>query len=229
MSEDPLVERTLGGLHGALIRHLPELPRDAAILDVGCGTGAWLHRLGGMGFTNLHGIDVDTEAFATDRATLTFANLDYDDLGLGDRKFDLITAIELIEHLENPGRLFYHVARHLADDGLFLITTPNIHSALCRMRFFLTGALKQFDAKGDPTHIYPVLLTALNRILPRHGLRIAAQWCYPEGESITSRLSTRLLAKIARMFVPDPHPGDVLCLSIRKAEVQRVGTGASPV
>lgn len=217
MDDQSLVERTLGGLHDALVPHLPELPRDAAILDIGCGTGAWLHRLGGMGFTNLHGIDLDTAAFATDRATATFANLDYDDLGLGQRKFDLISAIELIEHLENPGRLFHHVARHLADDGLFLVTTPNIHSALCRMRFFLTGELKQFDAKGDPTHIYPVLLTALDRVLPRHGLRLAEQWYYPDGESITSRLSTRVLAKMARLFVPDPHPGDVLCLAIRKA------------
>lgn len=217
MVDELLVERTLGGLHGTLVNRLPKLDRVAPILDIGCGTGAWLHRLGGMGFTNLHGIDLDTAAFATDRATATFANLDYDDLGLDGRKFDLITAIELIEHLENPGRLFHHVARHLADDGLFLVTTPNIHSALCRMRFFLTGNLKQFDAKGDPTHIYPVLLTALERVLPRHGLTIAEQWHFPEGASVSSRLSTRLLARAARLIVPDPHPGDILCLAIRKA------------
>lgn len=217
MADEPLIERTLGGLHAALVAHLPPLASDAAILDVGCGTGAWLHRLGGLGYTDLSGIDLDTADFATDRATAICANLDYDDLGLGARKFALITAIELVEHLENPGRLFYHVARHLAEDGTFLLTTPNIHSALCRMRFFLTGELKQFDAKGDPTHIYPVLLTALERVLPRHGLRIAERWAYPEVGSPSSRLSTRLLAGLARLAVPDPVPGDVLCLAIRKA------------
>lgn len=217
MAKELLIERTLAGLHDALAPRLPEIAPDAAILDIGCGTGAWLHRLGGMGFTNLHGIDRDTSAFATDRATVSAANLDTDDLGLEGQRFDLITAIELIEHLENPGRLFHHVARHLADDGLFLVTTPNIHSAVCRLRFFLTGELKQFDAKGDPTHIYPVLLTALDRVLPRHGLQLAAQWHYPERGSITSRFSTQVLAKMARLFVPDPHPGDILCLAIRKA------------
>ncbi len=217
MSNDKLVERTLGGLHAALIDHLPPMGKDEPVLDIGCGTGAWLHRLGGLGYSNLHGIDMNADDFATDRATVSQANLDYDDVGLGDRKFKLITAIELLEHLENPGRLFHHVSRHLADDGAFLVSTPNVHSALCRMRFFLTGNLKQFDAKGDPTHIYPVLLTSLERVLPRHGLRIDRRWAYPEGESITSRGTTRLLAALARSFVPDPVPGDTLCLLIRKA------------
>jgi len=217
MSDDLLVERTIGGLHESLVRHLPSIAKDAPVLDVGCGTGAWLHRLGGLGFTHLHGIDLDTGSFATDRATASQANLDYDDIGLGNRKFALITAIELIEHLENPGRLLFHVAHHLADDGTFLITTPNIHSALARMRFFLTGNLKQFDAKGDPTHIYPVLLTSLERVLPRHGLKMAERWHYPEAGSPTSRLSTRMLAGLARLVVPDPDPGDVLCVAIRKA------------
>lgn len=216
MTDDDLIERTLGGLHQALLGHIPAIPKDAAVLDVGCGTGAWLHRLAGFGFTDLHGIDLDTTHFATDRATATQANLDYDDIGLGGRKFALITAIELIEHLENPGRLFYHVSRHLAEDGTFLITTPNIHSALARMRFFLTGNLKQFDAKGDPTHIYPVLLTSLERVLPRHGLKLVKRWHYPETGSVTSRLSTRVAASLARLAVPDPYPGDLLCLAIRK-------------
>ena len=216
MNDFELTERTLGGLHQALLNHLPAIAKDAAVLDVGCGTGAWLHRLGGLGFINLHGIDLDISHFATNRASATQANLDYDDIGLGLRKFELITAIELIEHLENPGRLFYHISRHLTDRGTFLITTPNIHSLVARLRFFLTGNLKQFDSKGDPTHIYPVLLTSLERVLPRHGLKIADLWYFPEGASVTSRFSTRLAASMAKLVVADPHPGDLLCVEIKR-------------
>ncbi|HTQ24571.1 MAG TPA: class I SAM-dependent methyltransferase, partial [Candidatus Binataceae bacterium] len=169
-SASTLRERTIEGLHEALLKKVKSLPHitpDTPILDIGCGSGAWMNRLAANGFAVLHGVDGDTEQFAGERGTCSAVSLDTDvDLGLGDRKFGLITSIELIEHLENPGTLFFHVARHLSDDGVFLMTTPNIHSLPCRLRFLLTGKLKDFDSKGDQTHIYPVLLTSLQRILP---------------------------------------------------------------
>ncbi|MDX2097117.1 MAG: class I SAM-dependent methyltransferase [Leptolyngbyaceae cyanobacterium bins.59] len=219
MANPVLAERTIAGLHEALIPSLPVLPFDAPILDIGCGTGAWLERLATQGFTHLHGIDQDVAQFQTRKATCSQANLDFDDLGLGDRPFQLITAIEVLEHLENPGRLFYHVQKSLAPDGWLLITTPNIHSIDCRMRFLLTGRLKSFDEKGDPTHIYPVLLNALDRVLPRYSLEIARRWGFPENGSLISRPSTILLAAILKRFLPDPTPGDTLCLLIRKKPV----------
>jgi len=216
--ENLLQERTIQGLHESLIQSLPSLSYDTPILDIGCGTGAWLERLANMGFSSLYGIDQDVAQFQTKKATCSPANLDYDDLGLGDKKFSLITAIEVIEHLENPGRLFYHVARHLAPDGYFLLTTPNIHSVGCKLRFLVTGNLKSFDSKGDPTHIYPVLLTALNRVLPRYSLKIVKKWGYPGKGSLISRKSTQILATLLESLLPNPDPGDTLCLMIQKVQ-----------
>lgn len=218
MNENQLLERTVPGLHEALTQALPNLSYDTPILDIGCGTGAWLERLASQGFYCLHGIDQDPTQFQTKKATCSPANLDYDDLGLGEQKFGLITAIEVIEHLENPGRLFYHVDRHLQPKGYFLITTPNIHSVGCRLRFLFTGNLKSFDAKGDPTHIYPVLLPALNRVLPRYSLEIVKKWGYPAKGSLISRKSTQLITGIMELILPNPEPGDTLCLLIQKVE-----------
>jgi hypothetical protein len=145
--------------------------------------------------------------------------LDTGDLDLGDKKFGLITAIEVIEHLENPGWFFSSVAKYLEDDGYFIMTTPNIHSVLCRFRFLLTGKLKQFDEKGDPTHIYPVLLTALERVLRRYQMGIVKKWSYPaDGGSITSRPVLKIAAAILGAILPNPDPGDVLCLLIQKKQ-----------
>jgi 2-polyprenyl-3-methyl-5-hydroxy-6-metoxy-1,4-benzoquinol methylase len=164
----------------------------------------------------LHGIDLDIEQFGSKRATCSQANLDYDDLGLGNVKFDLITSIELIEHLENSGRLFYHVANHLNSNGYFLLTTPNIHSINCRFKFLATGKLASFDAKGDPTHIYPVLLDCLNRVLPRYSLKIVDQWGYPTSKSLVFRPSTQIISRFLELFLPNSIAGDTLCMLIQK-------------
>ena len=53
-----LGERANSGLHESLLGRLPgALKKDDPILDVGCGTGAWLARLHAEGFTDLTGID----------------------------------------------------------------------------------------------------------------------------------------------------------------------------
>ena len=216
MNSKPLSERTIYGLHDALIYKLPSLSADISILDIGCGTGAWLDRLANQCFRYLHGIDLDVKQFATSQATCSQANLDYDDFGLNNQKFDLISAIEVIEHLENPGRLFYHVQKHLSDDGYFLMTTPNIHSASCRLKFFLTGKLASFDEKGDQTHIFPVLLDALLRVLPRYSLVVVEQWGYPTKGSVIYTRKTQVLSTWSRLFVSDEVPGDTLCLLIKR-------------
>lgn len=216
MPKTKLLERTIGGLHENLLNFVSDIEFNAPVLDIGCGTGAWLDRLADNGFTNLHGIDLDINQFGSEKATCSRANLDYDDLGLGERKFSLITSIELIEHLENPGRIFSHVVKHLDDDGYFLLTTPNIHSVSCRLKFLTTGKLASFDEKGDPTHIYPVLLNCLNRVLPRYDLKIVKRWGYPSVGSLIYRPSTQIVARFLELFFVSEVKGDTLCMLIQK-------------
>ncbi len=215
MLHNKLAERTITGLHEVLVQSIAPLSYDTPVLDIGCGTGAWLERLASLGFTSLHGIDLDIEQFGTNKATCSQVNLNSDDWGLGNQKFGLITAIEVIEHLENPGQLFSKVAQHLDHNGVFLLTTPNIHSISCRLKFLITGNMASFDTKGDPTHIYPVLLTSLDRILPRYSLKIVKQWGYPAQGSLIYRKTTQLVAGLLKWVLPQENPGDTLCLIIQ--------------
>jgi SAM-dependent methyltransferase len=216
-----LVERTIRGLHASLIGHIPTtLEDDSPILDIGCGTGAWLERLAGLGYTNLTGVDQDVQQFQCHQAKCLPYNLDTDhqDLAVfGGVEFGLITAIEVVEHLENPGQFLTLISSCLHNDGYLLMTTPNIHSLLARFRFLLTGNLKAFDAKSDPTHINPILLPTFNKVLQHHRLEVQEQWSFPpDGNSITSRTALNLTTKILRLMLQDTIPGDVLCLLIRK-------------
>jgi SAM-dependent methyltransferase len=222
MSADPIAaggleEWTLAGLHDALAASLPLLPREAAVLDLGCGTGAWLARLRRLGFRDLCG--VDKRADINVAGVIHFQrDLGEKDWGLASRKFSLISAIEVLEHLENPGFFFERVATHLRPGGYFLFTTPNIQSLNSRLKFLLTGRLPQFDEKSEPTHVSPVLLAALRRVLPRHGLRIERVWGYPQRGSLTSRALTRLASVLLSPFLREDVPGDVMCVLARAAD-----------
>lgn len=216
MVSNTLSERTIDGLHSALAEHLPKLGPNTVALDIGCGSGAWLERLSGIGFRYLHGIDLNVQQFHATGATCSRINLDHEEIDLGEQKYGLISAIELVEHLENPGRLFTLVSTYLDDDGYFLLTTPNIHSLRCRLKFLLTGRLASFDEKGDPTHIYPVLLTSLRRLLPRYSLEIVKSWSYPDRGSFIFRRPIKMLSAGLGLILPNEVPGDTLCLLIRK-------------
>ena len=216
MSAKRLVERTYSGLHESLAAHIASIPKDTAVLDVGCGTGAWLERLADMGFTNLHGIDADADQFACDRASFNEVDLNRDAGQTGNREYGLITAIEVIEHLENPGRLWSLVSKHLAQNGLFLLTTPNIQSLNARLRFLLSGALPAFDGKGDPTHIQPVHLEGAIRVMARYGLRIEMMWGYPSRGSRVFSKKVLLVGRLLSFFLADDVPGDTICLTISR-------------
>jgi len=223
-SQSLLVERTIPGLHEFLMNLIPEsITYNTPIVDIGCGTGAWLERLANAGFKNLYGIDNDIEQLQTKKATCWQANIDSDDLGFGNKKFCLITSIEVIEHLENPGRFFQHLSGLLAPEGYLIITTPNLNSVLCRLRLLLTGNLRSFDQKGEPTHIYPVFMTPLNRILQNYNFEIVYKCTYPLKGSITSRPSLKWMSSILSLVIKDELPGDILCLLIQKLNVTAVG------
>jgi len=137
-----LGEFTATGLHGWLLPRvltLAGVSNDSRVLDVGCGTGAWLARLHRAGFRRLTGIDRRSDYFgASDVATFVegdVAQSERAELGA----FDLITAIEVFEHMANPEAIFAFASQHLGPGGWLVVTTPNIYSVRVRMRFLLSG------------------------------------------------------------------------------------------
>lgn len=214
-----LLERTVSGLHEALLAHVVSVvPRSAQILDVGCGTGAWLARLRAHGFLGLQGIDLDTRQFALPGVAVFPNDLNSSQWHAPPGRFQLITAIEVIEHLQNIENFFRNVHRLLDATGLCLITTPNVHSLHARLRYFLTADLKQFGRIGDPTHLFPLLGSTLARLAQRHGFELVGQWGYPpSGDAVGARPWVNVAMRALRRVLPEPIAGDVYCSLLRKA------------
>lgn len=215
--EKKLIERTVGGLHAFLEQKIIKQPHESAVLDVATGTGAWIARLHNAGFINIRGIDKDVAQFDLDSSLVQRVDFDSEPIPFDNCSFDLITAIEIIEHIENPGFFLGEISRVLKPGGKIFLTTPNSNSLIARLRFFLNGKLKFFDEKADPTHIFPIFPDTFAKILSRHSLKIIKEFCFPsDGESHTSRAITKLLGKACRLFLKEKHPGDVLCFEIEK-------------
>ncbi len=202
-------EKALDGLHDHLFDSLPFLPAGP-ILDIACGTGAWLSRFTGRA---LVGIDL---ASKTEAPGIEFVSADIDSAHVDlERRFALVSAIEIVEHLENPGRLIELAARHVAPDGWFLLSTPNVHSALARLRWLVTGKLRFFDASGESTHLNPITLAWARAVLPRHGFEVVRIWGFPERGSRACRRLTAAVAPLLGWMFPLLLEGDILCVLAR--------------
>lgn len=216
---EPL-ERSVSGLHASLVpKLLSQINPTAAVLDVGCGSGAWLDRLAQLGFNDLTGIDQDVDQISTTSGRFIRANIDeLNEWPLPDCSYKLITAIEVIEHLTNIGNFLVQSKRFLAPDGYMLITTPNILSIVARIRFFLRADMKQFGLVGDRTHLFPVVLGTFPRVLARYDLKLVEYWGYPlSGRTLTSGPTANFVARLLRLVLPEPVSGDVLCMLVRHA------------
>ena len=215
-----LAERTVGGLHEHLLLKLRELPTGrGSLLDIGCGTGAWLAQMrdSNLGFGRLVGIDQDPpppmEAIEFHRVDLNRNTFDT------SQKFDVVTCIEVIEHVENIGLLLDLIRNVLAKNGLAFITTPNVESLRARTRHWLSGRMPSFDEKSDLTHLCPILRDSLDKMLRRRGLQLQRTLQYPEdvNHSLMFRAGLRRLSAVLRLALPDRLFGDNVIHLVRHA------------
>lgn len=97
-------------------------------LDVGCGAGLLAEPLARLG-AEVTAVDGTPEviAVARDHAAAQGLAIDYrvgavEDLG---GQFDLVTSLEVIEHVVDPGAFVKALAARLAPGGLMVLSTPN--------------------------------------------------------------------------------------------------------
>jgi 2-polyprenyl-6-hydroxyphenyl methylase/3-demethylubiquinone-9 3-methyltransferase len=97
-------------------------------LDVGCGAGLLAEPLARLG-AKVTGLDASQEliAAARDHAAAMGLAIDYrsGDVQELQGQFDLITCMEVIEHVADPGPFVKALARRLAPNGLLVMSTPN--------------------------------------------------------------------------------------------------------
>ena len=106
-----------------LTRELASRP-EAEILDVGCGTGSNLEAFSGLGHAT--GVDMSPEALSFCRARgarrVTFSEIER--LPFADASFDVVTAMDVLEHVDDDLAALAELRRVLRPGGLLLATVP---------------------------------------------------------------------------------------------------------
>lgn len=118
----------------AVRRHLDRLPRDAHVLDAGCGEGVLVQEYAGM--LRMEGVDANYRSDLVREGSVTA-------LPYADGTFDEVLCLDVLEHLtfaEQPvavGELF----RVLKPGGGALGSVPNLAHLQSRVHFLLQGRL----------------------------------------------------------------------------------------
>jgi 2-polyprenyl-6-hydroxyphenyl methylase/3-demethylubiquinone-9 3-methyltransferase len=97
-------------------------------LDVGCGAGLLAEPLTRLA-ANVTALDASPELIVAAREHAAALGLDIDyragELAALDGKFDLVTCMEVVEHVADPAAFVRDLAARLAPGGLLIMSTPN--------------------------------------------------------------------------------------------------------
>ncbi|KGP63607.1 3-demethylubiquinone-9 3-methyltransferase [Legionella norrlandica] len=101
--------------------------QDLRVLDVGCGGGILCETMAKAG-AHVTGIDAERETVqvAKEHAQKVHLDIDYFSSTIEEyeaQSFDVVTCMEMLEHVQNPELVIQHCKRLLKPDGLLFLST----------------------------------------------------------------------------------------------------------
>jgi SAM-dependent methyltransferase len=141
---------------------------DGRLLDLGCALGFLLGVAREAGF-DAHGLDLNESAIAEARSRFgdrVHAG-ELDAAAFPGRKFDVVTLIDVFEHVPDPDSLLATIAARVAPGGIVAAVLPDAHSRVARL---LGRRWPHYNAE----HLFYWSAANLRRFLEARSWRVCA-------------------------------------------------------
>lgn len=217
----PRPVRALHGIHERVLETvIKHVSSGGRALDLGAGSGALVERLQAAGF-RVTAADIGSDfELSSEFLQLDFNSPVFDRELLSE--FDLVTSIEVIEHLENPTAFLRCICRLLKPEGIAILTTPNVENVAARLKFLIGGELRAMN-KNSPEHVTPIFLDLfVRKIVPASGLQLIEYFVYPKNAfPLTGRRYFVPFFRLLAPFLSGPAlTGDSHFLVLKKMSSQ---------
>jgi len=152
--------------------------KDGGVIDLGGHSGALLERFRDGGYSNLMLADLDETRYQG----ISFAKVDLNGdfpneiFKVSPRRYALVTATDVIEHLDSPREFLTKARKLVTDDGYIALSLPNIGCIQGRIKFVLKAELWGFGAKNYilQRHISPVTKEQMELLMREIGWQLVA-------------------------------------------------------
>lgn len=146
MSIDEIKPIAIPGIHNRFYEFLDPVLKsyqNPKILDAGAGHGAMVKKLNEKGY-DITAADLFPEYFKYKEVECVKVDITKP-LPFDDNSFDIILAVEIMEHVHDHEVFFKEAKRVLKEGGVLLFSTPNILSLKSRIRFLFSGFYYSFQ------------------------------------------------------------------------------------
>lgn len=192
---------------------------DAVVLDAGCGNGNYVidenrHRIAWA-----VGVDVSTECTKKNICLDEIQVASLENLPFESNKFDVVVSLWVLEHLENPAKVFNEINRVLKPNGIFMFATPNLNYLPLKVMHIINSVkfnhlLNKYLFGREENDVFPThyrvnslkeIKTVINSNFSIEELRLNSDASYTAFNEITYKL-TKILLKLPNIFSIFTHP-----------------------
>lgn len=161
-----------GGLNEFIIKYAGF---NKKVLDVGCSEGKLGKYLKRYKNATVFGIDISDRAIKKAKKNLDGAyllNIETNNLPFPRKSFDVIICADVLEHLFNPLLVLKKLKPYLKDNGIFILSIPNV--ANIKVRWNLLRGRFDYQKYGimDDSHIHFFTKKTVCRLIDNAGMKI---------------------------------------------------------